>query len=297
MRLKEKLRVALYADQASKVDFRDPEHAAVVRSLREVFGDSIQFDFVTNSVDIRSGYALKGRPHAIIIPGIKDETCHYYTHIGPEGNHHIRNFVEGGGVYLGFCSGAYYASSSIRYEGLSFKTRQRKELLGLFSAAAFGPIPGYCKAVIEKREQFPEGCYQVDPIPMTVMHNGKLTNIELPYGFGPYFKLPEEQDHGIRVTARYNGIRNIPHVNDNPPADIEAAYGRGIVIGMGSLPYMNYHHYPAMTDYQPTMKYDTIPLSLIRLRESLQIFHVHRQTYWRLRALRLAQHHNLLLAA
>lgn len=52
-----------------------------------------------------------------------------------ENHANIRSFVENGGTFVGFCAGAYYASSTMRWKDGLFEYP-----LGLFSGEAAGPL-------------------------------------------------------------------------------------------------------------------------------------------------------------
>ena len=61
-----------------------------------------------NAADIIKG-KWRSQALALVMPGGAD--LFYCQKLNGEGNRQIRKFVEQGGVYLGFCAGAYYGSS------------------------------------------------------------------------------------------------------------------------------------------------------------------------------------------
>jgi len=76
----------------------------------------------------------------LIFPGGRDSP--YHKALKGELNQRIRNYVEQGGSYLGFCAGAYYGSSKIEFEkGLKNEIIDEREL-GFFPGLARGSVYG-----------------------------------------------------------------------------------------------------------------------------------------------------------
>lgn len=74
----------------------------------------------------------------LVFPGGADRP--YQKALAGEPNALIRQYVETGGAYLGFCAGAYYACSSIVFDGLGpLCVREDRELL-FYSGQGVGPI-------------------------------------------------------------------------------------------------------------------------------------------------------------
>ena len=55
--------------------------------------------------------------------------------LGESGMHNIRNYVLGGGKYIGFCAGAYFASAESHFSSL-----QKNRPLAFFTGKAIGPL-------------------------------------------------------------------------------------------------------------------------------------------------------------
>ena len=136
----------------------------------------------------------------LVIPG--GWAVNYRRNINSAGISHIRSFVQNGGVYVGICAGAYFASRTVVWEGRSYSYP-----LSLYGGAAIGPIdsiapwPNYNMASINLQDS---------------------TEWVLYYG-GPYFS-----GGNFDTIAIYN-------VN-NEPAIIELNYGDGKVILSGVHP-------------------------------------------------------------
>lgn len=70
---------------------------------------------------------------ALVMPGGRDEP--YHQKLTGEGNRIIKDYVQNGGIYLGFCAGAYYACHELKYK----ETVTSREL-EFFPGTAQGPI-------------------------------------------------------------------------------------------------------------------------------------------------------------
>lgn len=76
---------------------------------------------------------------AFVLPGITGEHSPFLALLGREGNYRIRNYVEQGGVFIGFCAGAYYACENISYHTPWGLSKSQKPGLDFFHATAHGP--------------------------------------------------------------------------------------------------------------------------------------------------------------
>lgn len=138
-------------------------------------------------------------------------SAQYLHHI--ENHANIRSFVEQGGCFVGFCAGAYYACSTMRWEGRTYDYP-----LQLFGGEGAGPdLPwGYLAKIdlnreISFQEDFPEA-------------------VEMWYFGGPYFTGYDES--AVDVLARYNA--------NGKAAVIAFNYGRGSVMLLGPHPKLGY---------------------------------------------------------
>jgi biotin---protein ligase len=133
--------------------------------------------------------------------------------LGEAGVAKIHRYVMEGGKYLGFCAGAYFASSHS-----SFQAREKKRLYFLFEGRAVGPLwetenhlaPESAKAVVVSWKMGEE------------MRVGKLY-----YQGGCYFDLPKDNS-SVEVLGMYEEI--------GKPAAILCRVGKGTAILCGPHP-------------------------------------------------------------
>ena len=124
----------------------------------------------------------------------------------------IRDFVKEGGLFVGSCAGAYYASAVLRWQGTDYEYP-----LKLFAGKGVGPLSGLIgwgeTGLIELKENHPA--------------NSNFDHEKEMYYFdGPYFE-PEDGE-AVTVLARY-------HVNDEP-AVISGEKGAGKYLLLGPHP-------------------------------------------------------------
>ncbi len=76
----------------------------------------------------------------LIIPGGRDLA--YHTSLKGKGNQKIREFVEGGGSFLGICAGAYYGCKFVEFDkGMPLEVVGDREL-SFYPGSAKGPAYG-----------------------------------------------------------------------------------------------------------------------------------------------------------
>lgn len=126
----------------------------------------------------------------------------------------IRNFVNAGGLFIGSCAGAYYASDILRWQGTDYDYP-----LKFFEGKAVGPLSGLIgwgeTGIIELAEDHPAN------------HDFGLEK-EVYYYDGPYFEPYHESE--ITILARYQ-------VNEEP-AVIAGEKGSGKYLLLGPHPEM-----------------------------------------------------------
>ena len=90
-----------------------------------------------DSSELLAGEWLKSTA-LLVMPGGRDLL--YCKKLNGKGNTLIRRYVEGGGRYLGFCAGAYFASSAVQFEiGTPNEVIGDREL-AFFSGTAIGSV-------------------------------------------------------------------------------------------------------------------------------------------------------------
>lgn len=145
----------------------------------------------------------------VFVGGFSSEYLH---HVGNHRN--IRTFVEQGGCFVGFCAGAYYASSTMVWMG-----KPLDYPLKLFPGEATGPLNiGWGSlALIDLNRDLP-------------FNQDFGDTMEMWYFDGPCFTALE--DPGIDVLARYR--------NNGEAAVIAFPLGRGRVLLSGPHPELGY---------------------------------------------------------
>lgn len=231
------LRIAVYADQKSRVEFSHPDNSSIIRELRRVFGAQMHLMLV-NADAVRSGSLFLLKPDVFILPGIIGEKSLYHDHIGVEGNMYIRRFVESGGLFMGFCAGAYYASSRILYQPDWDAPRERVlNNLSLFNGIASGPVKNKGRKTFETPVDDAEEIYHIDPVSVTICDGAMAgESFEMAYGLGPMFVNAGDD---VKVLARY------AHVEGQPAAIIDMQIGAGHAILSGVLPQFGHESDPA----------------------------------------------------
>ncbi|MGM0652562.1 MAG: BPL-N domain-containing protein [Bacillota bacterium] len=138
------------------------------------------------------------------------------------GHDNIRSFVEDGGLFIGFCAGAYYAADIFNWQGNEYDYP-----LGIFEGSSIGPLTGKVAwGDIARLSLNPDH-------PANDKFDSKL---DISYYDGPFFKphnLNEENDNTIEILARYD-------VNDQP-AVIAGRFGEGAFLLFGPHPEMDGH--------------------------------------------------------
>lgn len=133
---------------------------------------------------------------ALIFPGGRD--IPYHKALQGEGNWRIRQYVEGGGRYLGICAGAYYACKSFAFEeGSELEVVATREL-AFFPGKAVGPT--YGRGVFQYDSEQGAQCAQVS-------WEGGISSLY--FNGGCHFETPESYP-GTEILARYHDLPGLP---------------------------------------------------------------------------------------
>lgn len=198
-------------------DISNPLH----RSLCRIYGEaSVGW---CSAEDIRAG-RLEPPVRLLVLPGGGD--VHYRDALNGAGTRAIRDFVEGGGRYLGICGGAYFACAALEWaKGSEYEISDRREL-GFFPGTAVGPIGGM--DAID-----PEGG---GPIPRLTHISFNINSIFFKhrvqcvyYSGGPAFTDAPSYT-GIETLARWGDAEELPIGTHNSAAILKIRVGRGVVI-------------------------------------------------------------------
>ncbi|ORZ22394.1 biotin-protein ligase [Absidia repens] len=115
----------------------------------------------------------------LVLPGGRD--LPYCNDLNGDINRRIKNYVFNGGIYLGLCAGAYYASSKIAFEvGTPLEVKGSREL-------AF--YPGLCRGTM-----YPGFVYDSNRGARSVkvkLHQQQEETVAMYYNGGGYFVEPE----------------------------------------------------------------------------------------------------------
>ena len=132
----------------------------------------------------------------------------------------LRAYVEAGGVYVGICAGAYFASDSIEWEG-AYYNDSRGYSLDLYAGQAVGPIDPIAIYPASGLASL-----SLEDHPALVGLDGASPR-EVYYLGGPYFPEPPEE---AQILARYK-IPDDPL--DGQAGAIAQPFGPGMVILWG----------------------------------------------------------------
>lgn len=146
-----------------------------------------------------------------ILPGGSD--LPYAESLNGKGNEKLRNYVEGGGAFLGICAGSYYAGSSVDFaKGSAIEVKGEREL-ALFPGTVRGPI--LCDYVY--------GTHEGARAAKIYSTFGEKEEYTIFYNGGGYFEVPAKN---TLVLATYDREKAYPAI-------IECSYGKGVAILSG----------------------------------------------------------------
>ncbi|KAJ1829598.1 biotin holocarboxylase synthetase [Coemansia sp. RSA 2599] len=208
------------------------------------------------------------------MPGGRDVP--YTLELNGEINSRIKKWVEGGGKYLGICSGGYYGSARCEFEPGTPKEIIGDRELAFFRGACIGTAyPGYdyksesgarAAEVAVDRNAFnvPQSLWRADPANVRVYYNG-----------GGYFATsdvlgsPADVDQDVTVLVRYapdvsNPYNRLQKVAD-APAVISCKVGRGIAVLSGIHPEYAWNYLAASSFTHP---YNRQAVDLLRSHDA-----------------------------
>lgn len=136
---------------------------------------------------------------AFVMPGGADTG--YGRTLNGEGNRRIRQWVERGGSYIGFCAGGYYGSSRCEFE----VGDRKMEVIGDRELQFF---PGICRGCAFKGFVYhsEEGARAVElKVDKTALTVGTVPDIFKTYynGGGVFVDAEKFKDEGVQVLANY----------------------------------------------------------------------------------------------
>jgi len=180
--------------------------------------DKYIVEYVDADSIIKLNALLSKNVAALVMPGAHSRG--YNKKLSGIGNQNIRDFVNSGGIYLGFCGGAYYACEKTIFAGYNLDLKDSYDLK-LFRGLSIGSIPELC-----------DGRYFDDTICSVSAASLSFNNKEKSYVYysgGCCFSSVNQE---FEVLARYDLL--------DIPAVIKFSYGEGKVVLSGVHPEKNY---------------------------------------------------------
>jgi len=202
----------------------------VLYSLRRFLSPNYAVLTVTGDVLIKEPWA--NTCALLVIPGGAD--LPYCRTLNGEGNRRIRQFVQNGGAYLGFCAGGYYGSSRCEFE------------LGNPSMEVVGDrelqfYPGICRGPAFPGFQYnsEEGtrAAELSVEKHAFANGGALPSVFRSYANGGsvFVDAPKYRDRGVEILAHYTEHLYVKS-GEGAAAVIYRRFGQGSVILTGPHP-------------------------------------------------------------
>lgn len=208
---------------AKKQIFLYADFGADYRTLKETIEQTLpEFELVLVKRDDLLDEALFNpeKVAAFFLPGA-GSNGQYDVRLGLDGFAAIRNYVEDGGLFYGFCAGAYYASSRLEWRlDCEEKKRIKEPSLRFFNGIARGPI----RQIMERHDREWSWTEAVATNCFITPERGKPRTIKALYWGGPEFLNIDESDKNLRVIARFS------NVDKRPPCLLERRIGKGRAI-------------------------------------------------------------------
>lgn len=123
----------------------------------------------------------------LVVPGGRDSP--YCQDLNGQGTTKIKNYVHGGGHYVGFCAGAYFASKDIEFE--------KGKALEVVGPRELGFYPGTSRGTM-----FPGFVYNSEKGARAVSILHQQQSFKAYYNGGGYFVRPQEHEQ-VKVLCTY----------------------------------------------------------------------------------------------
>lgn len=177
---------------------------------------------------------------AIVFPGGADQG--YCRTLNGEGNRRIRQYVERGGIYIGFCAGGYYGSKRCEFE----IGNKQLEVVG-DRELAFYPGSNRGCAFSGFVYHSEKGARAAElKVNKNVLSAGSVPNIFKSYynGGGVFVDAPKYQDRGVEILASYNESLAVDS-GEGSAAVIYCKVGEGAALLTGPHPEFVFFGKPA----------------------------------------------------
>lgn len=167
---------------------------------------------LVNVADILNDYLKDQNPDILIMPGGAD--MYFCEKLNGAGNSKIRDYVYGGGGYLGICAGAYYGCNFLSWKEKATDEISGRRELSFIDATATGPVHDFPD--IPDEHHWPRSWV------VRISRPGYKPQ-HIHYWGGPRFhKLKETRN--LEIMARFADLPG------EPPAIIAEKFGRGMVV-------------------------------------------------------------------
>lgn len=172
--------------------------------------------------DLRHDEALFDAAVLFVMPGGAD--LPFCKALNGAPNQRIRRFVEGGGVYLGVCAGAYYACREIAFHAGTDGAICGARELGFVDAVAVGSLPELAGGAAY--DATPRSAAAVEIRTTDRLTTAPVT-LRAHYHGGCRFDFGGAMSREAQILAVYTGIEGAP------PAIVSSRVGRGSAILTG----------------------------------------------------------------
>ncbi len=168
-------KILIYQDYGCSINTTDALHSYFSEFAKN---KSIKIESYDAANIISKGIDLK-TVAAFIMPGGHSRA--FAKKLDGDGNKIIRDFVKAGGLYYGFCGGAYYACKNIDFTGADFKIKRQHELC-FSTGEAIGSLPHFTNG-----NNYSENSYSANALELSYGKN--LSKVFCYYNGGPKFIL------------------------------------------------------------------------------------------------------------
>ncbi len=178
----------------------------------------------------------------LVMPGGED--IPYTKKLNGEGNKIIKQYVENGGSYLGFCAGAYYGSNFVEFDKNGELEVLGERELAFFPDKSIGPI-------LAKYDYKTNSGARAALLKLDMPNEHDFTNLRVYYNGGGYFYNADSYTN-VKVLAYYH----IEKDDNYLPALVEINYNKGKVILSG----VHFECSSKLLDANDTYKAELLPM-------------------------------------
>ena len=201
------------------------------RELRRLLSPNYAVTTITTDALLREPW--QSSTALIVFPGGGD--LGYCRLLNGEGNRRIREYVAGGGRYVGFCAGGYYGSRRCEFE----VGDQKMEVVGNRELAFF---PGINRGCVFKAFEYNSES-GTRAAKLKIRRASLALSGSLPESFrcyvngGGMFDCAEQlKDKGVEILAEYDEPIDVESTGSFKPAIVYCVVGEGAAVLTGPHP-------------------------------------------------------------